>query len=302
MVAESGEPFWTDHLADEPLLQRPGLVQAGFHTLVCVPLAAHGSVLGVMTLGFLAARTMRDREMRLLSAIGGGVGIVVENGRLLRQARRLAVLEERERIGMDLHDGIIQSIYAVGLTLDSARLLAKPKERKESDAALERAIAGMNAIIRDIRAYILDLQPSRIPTEDLAVALRRLLEEFKANSLMEADLILEPGAAEALPTHLRGEAFLIVQEAIANVGKHSHANHAWVSLRRIDQRPTLQILDNGQGFDGAKEASLLGHGLSNMAARAHAAGAEMDIVSNPGEGTSITVRFPADHESPAGAA
>jgi len=297
LVAESGQPYWTDRLETEARLQRPALVQAGFHTMASVPLAAHGGVLGVLTLVFLGARAMLEREMRLLTAIGSGVGIVLENARLLRQARRLAILEERERIGMDLHDGIIQAIYAVGLSLDSARLLSTPRERKEGADALDRAIDGLNAIIRDIRSYILDLQPSHIPMEDLGEALRRLLGEFRANSLMETDLILEPGAAERLPAPARMGAFLIAQEAIANVAKHSRAKHAWISLRRLDDSIALQVIDNGEGFDSGVQSSLLGHGLSNMVARAHSAGGEFEIVSNPGEGTTVTARFPFAHGS-----
>lgn len=291
-VVESGQPCWTDHLGTDPRLARPALAQAGFRTMACIPLAAPGGILGVMTLAFLGSRPVLEREIRLLTAIGGGVGMVLENARLLRQARRLAVLEERERIGMDLHDGIIQAIYAVGLTLDSARLLSKPRDRRGSDAALDRAIAGLNAIIRDIRTYILDLQPSRIPMNDLGEALRRLLGEFKANSLMEADLLLEPEVAEGLPAPMRAAAFHIAQEAVANIAKHSGARRAWVSVRRVDSEVMLQIIDNGRGFDSPGGSGVLGHGLSNMSARAHSAGGELEVASNPGEGTTITVRFP----------
>ena len=291
-VIDLGRLCWTDRLGADPGLVRPALAQAGFRTMACVPLTAPGGILGVLTLAFHGSRPVVERETRLLAAIGGGVGMVLENARLLRQARRLAVLEERERIGMDLHDGIIQSIYAVGLTLDSARLMSKPRDRRDSGAALDRAIAGLNAIIRDIRTYILDLQPSRIPMNDLGEALRRLIGEFKANSLMEADLILEPGVAEGLSAPIRAAAFHIAQEAVANIAKHSRATRAWVSVRRVDSEVMLQIIDNGQGFDSPGASGVLGHGLSNMAARAHSAGGELDVGSNPGEGTTVTVRFP----------
>ncbi|HSB88472.1 MAG TPA: GAF domain-containing sensor histidine kinase [Anaerolineales bacterium] len=293
-VAETKEAYWTDRLESEPNLESAALVQAGFRTMVCIPLAAHGNVLGVLTLAFLSARPMLEREIRLLTAIGGGVGIVLENARLLRQAQRLAVLEERERIAMDLHDGIIQSIYAVGLSLDSARLQATRASHTKEDAALDRAIDGLNAIIRDIRSYILDLQPSRIPADDLGEALRRLLDEFRANSLMDAELILDPDAAQTLAPTARIAAFHIAQEAVANVAKHSRAKRAWVTLRWLNDGIGLQVIDNGEGFDSAVRAELLGHGLSNMASRARAAGGELEIVSNPGEGTTVTARFPFD--------
>ena len=76
------------------------------------------------------------------------------------------------------------------------------------------------------------------------------------------------------------------------MAKHSRAKHAWISLRSLDNSSGLQVIDNGEGFDSGGQSSLLGHGLSNMVARAHGAGAELEIVSNPGEGTTVTVRFP----------
>ncbi|HET7011823.1 MAG TPA: GAF domain-containing protein, partial [Anaerolineales bacterium] len=249
LVAASGKPFWTDHLENEPRFQRRDVIQAGFGSLAVVPLLARGNVMGVLSVAWLGHHPVAEHDLRLLKAVGGGVGIVIENARLYRQARRLAVLEERERIAMDLHDGIIQSIYAVGLTLDSVRLQSKTERRRPIRENLERAIDGLNAIIRDIRAYILDLQPSRISMENLEEALQRLIDEFKANSLMEADLIVEPGVADSLGSATKAAAFHIAQEAVANVGKHSHATRAWLSLRRTDRSILLQIIDNGRGFE-----------------------------------------------------
>ena len=132
LVAETGQPYWTDRLESRAAPGAPGSGAGRVpHHRVCA-VSRTRRVLGVLTLAFLGARPILEREVRLLMAIGGGVGIVLENARLLRQARRLAVLEERERIGMDLHDGIIQSIYAVGLTLEfgasSCRRLASRRK------------------------------------------------------------------------------------------------------------------------------------------------------------------------------
>jgi signal transduction histidine kinase len=294
MVAASGKPYWTDHLEAEQRFLRPDVIQSGFGTLVCVPLTARGNVVGVLSLASLGHPLVPERELRLLAAVGGGVGIVIENARLYRQARRLAVLEERERIAMDLHDGIIQSIYAVGLNLDSARLQSKAQSPRVDGDPLQRSIEGLNTIIRDIRAYILDLQPSRISMENLEEALRRLIGEFKANSLIEADLILEPGTAEILGSAAKAAAFHIAQEAVANVAKHSRATRAWLSLRRSDRNVMLQIIDNGRGFESSESKGALGHGLLNMAERARSVGGQLDIASSPGEGTTVSVQFPSD--------
>ena len=144
----------------------------------------------------------------------------------------LALLEERERIGMDLHDGIIQSIYAVGLTLDYTRLLMRESAEK-AGTRLEQAIDGLNAIIRDIRSYILDLQPSRISTDNLVEALTRLVREFKANTLVDADLQVEPAAL--VPFIARDGEFLALQHQA--LGPRCERVLFEPAGRDVDQRP-----------------------------------------------------------------
>jgi two-component system sensor histidine kinase DevS len=292
-VAANRKVAWTHDPRQDPSFQAAD----AFKALVGVPLAARGRVLGVMALVFRSERTISLREAGLLEAMGAGVGVDVENARLYRQARRLAVLEERERIGMDLHDGIIQSIYAVGLTLDYTRLLMRDSAEK-ADERLEQAIDGLNAIIRDIRSYILDLQPSRISTDDLVEALTRLVREFKANTLVEADLQIESGALLDLGRQERTALFLITQEALANTAKHAQASRVLVSLRPGDNAVILQIIDNGRGFVTEPSAGPLGHGLSNMRERARSVGGGLTVVASPGEGTTVTVRLPSRRGSP----
>jgi signal transduction histidine kinase len=294
-VGKSGESIWTSELKGDPHLVRASMMSAGVGTLVATPLTARGRVVGVLTLAFDGERPRNSNQLGLLAAVGAGIGISVENARLYRQARRLAVLEERERIGMDLHDGIIQSIYAVGLTLEYTRLMAK-EDPEGVFARIEEAIGGLNAIIRDIRAYILDLQPARFQMATLREGLEMLLREFKANTLVEADLRIEPEALEGLGKETAAAVFHIVQEALANAGKHAKASHIWVSISADDGRVALHVIDNGRGFDLQREHTQLGHGLQNMDERARQVGGDFEIASSPGEGTTITVRLPAEQE------
>jgi signal transduction histidine kinase len=296
-VARRGRALWTSDLAGqaEPHFLRQGVIAAGFGALVSVPLKARARVVGVMSLAFRGQRRLDPSEIELLEALGAGVGVAVENARLYRQARRVAVLEERERIAMELHDGIIQSIYAVGLMLDSAKIqLPDPSEAASS--AIREAIERMNDVIRDIRAYILDLQPSRAPADDLPAALERLVNEFRANTMVEAELLTDPSAAQGLAPEVRMALFHISQEALANAAKHARASRVWLSLRADAGEVVLQVIDNGRGFAAGDTTSLLGHGLSNMAERGRAIGAHVAIDSAPGEGTTVTVRLPQADE------
>ncbi len=288
-IADEASLSWSNELSTEVDYFIEGVLEMGFGTIVGVPIPTRGIVMGVLTMAFLGDRQFSDREVGLLEVVGASVGVGVESARLHRQARRVAILEERERIGMDLHDGIIQSIYAVGLTLDSIRVMV----RDEPDEALKHlgnAIDTLNANIRDIRAYILDLQPSRLKGTDFEQGLARLSREFKANSLVEIDLHVEDEALDNLPGETSQNLLQIAQEALANVAKHAQASRVWLSLRNIDEWIYLQIIDNGRGFDFDKQPDLLGHGLSNMEQRARQLGGEFEIVTSPGEGTTITIR------------
>ncbi|MEJ2353242.1 MAG: GAF domain-containing protein [Anaerolineales bacterium] len=122
IVAQTGKALTSENPQKDLRYLRPAVVKAGFRSVACVPLTARGSVVGVISVATRRERHFEEREVELLLAIGTWAGLSIENARLHRQAQRLAVLEERERIGMDLHDGIIQSIYGVGLALDLARV------------------------------------------------------------------------------------------------------------------------------------------------------------------------------------
>ncbi len=261
---------------------------------VCLPLAGRRGVLGVLCIGTCGSDPLDDLEMQFLSSISAWVGMAIENLRLNVQQRRLAVLEERERIGMDLHDGIIQDIYAVGLTLEHARLLLNDNPQG-SRQRIEQAVSDLNSTIRDIRAYILDLRPRKLHEENLADGLLRLIAEFRANTLVEVtlqrpqqDLHMSQTQAVAL--------FHICQEALANAGKHSHAHHVNVSLWSTNERVLLEISDDGRGFDQETTRLTLGHGLSNMLTRARNAGGDLEVSSEVGQGTTILVWVPNTNE------
>ena len=291
IVAETGKPLVTTAPQYDFRFLRRGMVEAGFRSIACIPLAARGKVVGVLGIATRRERNLDQRELNLMSSIGGLAGIAIENGRLNRQARRVAVLEERERIGMDLHDGIIQSIYAVGLALDFARMELEEDSPKVQEK-IEQAIQGLNTTIRDIRSYILDLRPRQFRGEDLMEGLKRLVDEFRLNTLTEVTLagpeegkiILPPANAMAL--------FHICQEALANVAKHAHARHTTVQVWKAPERVLMEVTDDGPGFDLRKMNVTLGHGLSNMHTRARKVGGDVEITSDTGNGTSVLAWVP----------
>jgi signal transduction histidine kinase len=291
-VAQTGKPLVRTSLQKELKYLRSALVDAGFRCLAAIPLTAHGNVVGVMNIATRQDLVLDPREVRMLTAIGAWAGITIENARLHRQARRLAILEERERIGMDLHDGIVQSIYSVGLALDFARL-AIEEEPRQARQKIEQAIEGLNRTIGDIRAYISDLRPRQFGGEGLMEGLQRLVDEFRKNMKVEARLAGPQDGLSSLPISHAMALFHICQEALANAAKHAHARRVDVRLWTTRERVLLEITDDGQGFDVSKMSVTLGHGLSNMHTRAHKVGGDVEITSELGEGTSVLAWVPA---------
>ncbi len=266
-----------------------------FNQIACFPLAGRRGVLGVMCVASCQNNQMGELEVQFLSAIASWVGMATENIYLSMQGRRLAVLEERERIGMDLHDGIIQSIYAVGLTLEHARLLLN-EAPNQARQRIDQAINDLNSTIRDIRAYILDLRPRQLHDENLMQGLQRLASEFRANTLMEANLKGPSSGLENLDPARAIALFHICQEALANIAKHARARHVEVTVWTTTDRVLMEVRDDGRGFDLSQINLTLGHGLANMQTRARNVGGDVEISSETGGGTTIFAWVPFSNE------
>lgn len=258
-----------------------------------VPVMAGEEMLGNLYLtNKIDANEFSAEDQEVVEFLGAHAAVAIQNARLYEQVSRLAIIEERTRIGMDLHDGIIQSIYAVGLTLESARL-ALPAAPDEADAMLQNVIEGLNVTIRDIRNFILDLRPHRF-RGDLQEGLGRLVREFQANAMVPVDLQADSSDMATVPTGVARALFLTTQEALANIARHAHASQVEICLARRNGFIEMIIQDNGRGFDMAARNYSVGHGLSNMRARAEDLGGKFVIESTPDQGTAVYLTLP-DH-------
>ena len=235
------------------------------------------------------AAEFSPHDQELVEMVAAHAAVAIQNAQLYERVEQLAVLEERTRIGMDLHDGVIQSIYAVGLTLETTRMVV-PETETDAQMLLGTAVNALNDAIRDIRNYILDLRPRRFQG-DLGEGLRQLVREFQANALTPVDLQLASGL-DRLPFKVARSLFLISQEALANIARHAKASQVWVDVAWRSSAIALTIRDNGRGFDPEDKTRRVGHGLANMPQRTRDLGGQYDIQSAPKAGTTITVEIP----------
>lgn len=290
-VIQEGRPIIFSPLEAAVEELHPEVLKRGFKQVACFPLSGGGGAVGVLCAATCYRRLPDQTEIQLLSSISTWLGTAIENLRLNVQQRRLAVLEERERIGMDLHDGVIQSIYAVGLTLEHARLLLQdtPDHARQR---IDQAVEDLNSTIRDIRSYILDLRPRQLGNENLLDGVKRLVKEFRTNTLLEVRLDGKSRDVATLPHQQAVALFHICQEGLANIAKHARAHNVEVALWATNGRALLEIHDDGRGFETDSARLSMGHGLSNMATRARNVGGDLEITSGIGEGTTVLAWVP----------
>ncbi len=256
-------------------------------SLLGVPLIFRGRIIGNLYLTDKAGgRGFSDHDEELVRLLATQAAVAIRNAELYDKAESVARLEERERIGMDLHDGVMQSIYAVGLTLEDCveRLDDAPDEVKTS---LEGAMGSLNSVIGDIRSYIFDLRPRVSVVADLPEAIRHLVDDLRVNTLIQTSLEIEGELTDAITQDQALALFHITQEAINNIAKHSQAKSASVRLEATDRLVSVEVHDDGIGFDPDREQAHKRHGLRNMRDRARSVGAELHLTGKMNEGTTV---------------
>jgi signal transduction histidine kinase len=284
------------NLDTDPRILRPAIAKAGFKCQAVIPLQATREVVGVMTLSSKTEKTYSARELDLLTTIGMWTGTAIQNALLQQQSKHLAILEERERIGMDLHDGVIQSLYSLGLTLDYVKAILK-EDPDETIEKLDQATEGINSTIADIRTYISDLRPRQMKenisfNENLSI----LLEELENNAKIKANLVNNVEGPLELSYQNSVTLFKIAQESLANTARHAKASKTDLKLWEENGRIYLEIIDDGIGFNIDKTQANLGHGLANMQRRSRKAGGGIEIISSPGNGTKVVTWVPKEDE------
>jgi signal transduction histidine kinase len=261
-------------------------------TFLGTPILLRGEPLGNLYLTEKqGAEEFTEGDAAALETLAAQAAIAIENARLYEQAERVSVLEERQRIRMDLHDGVMQSLYATGLLLEDAgeRLTEDPAASK---AQLLRAVDLLNAGIADLRTLVLGLKAVNASDRPLNEALELLADQVRSNALLDVEVDVSTEAATALDRSRREAAYYIAADALGNIARHARARHARVHLFRQDGKVVLDVSDDGVGF--AVERGAAGHGLHNIRERAFAVGGTVTITSRPGEGTDVRLEMPAE--------
>ena len=269
-------------------------------SLLGVPVTLHGRPIGNLYLtDKMGVDEFTAADQQLVELFAQHAAIAIENARLHEQVQRFVVVEERDRIGQELHDGIIQSLYAVTLSLEDAADLMT-EDPAEASARIDRAIDSVHESIRDIRNFILGLRPHLLEQADLVGGIAALAEELRFNTMIDVEVDLDEAAeaAVALGDSRRGQLLQITREALSNAARHAGASRATIRLGLEGNGVFLCVEDNGHGFDPDAVRGGDHQGLVNMRDRATSMGGQFEVHSSPGMGTRIIVRVPLDAGAP----
>lgn len=294
VLIHEGKPIRIPNIAEDPRSVGFPPNHPPMRTLLGVPIRSKGRVIGDLYMTDKVApdgspaTVFTAQDEQVLEMFATQAAIAIENAQLYRQKQQLAVLQERERFGMDLHDGVIQSIYAVGLMLEEAEH-GLEQDPREAHTHVEQAKQRLNEVIRDIRSYILDLRPQRFQGRDLPRGLEELVREFRANTFLTVNLDCAPLEANLLTPEQTVEILHIAQEALTNIRKHARATTVDIDLVRDAEAVELDIQDNGSGIEPARADGGSGQGLKNMRERARSLGGNLEI--KPGADGGTRVRF-----------
>jgi signal transduction histidine kinase len=265
-----------------------------------VPLLVRDEVYGNL---YLADKTTADTftevDEELVVALASAAGVAIDNARLHARVQELALVDDRARIARDLHDTVIQRLFATGLSLQGTAGLI-PTDPARAVDRVEAAVDDLDVTVKQIRSAIFGLEARGPQAEANATGVRSqvldLVQEARPLLAQEPTVLFEGPVDAATPDEVVPDLLATLREALSNVGRHAHATHVEVRLAVSGGVLVLRVSDDGVGPPGPEVAR--GRGLANMAARADRLRGSLDL--RPGEeaGTVLTWRVPSTTSPP----
>jgi signal transduction histidine kinase len=249
------------------------------------PLTIRDRILGGLAVARPAGSPPFSRaDVQVVKTFAAQASVALELSQVRDELRHLAVVQERERIAREMHDGLIQSLFGLGMNLQSlATSTTFPP------AVSELAVDGIDAAIRDLRGYIFGLRPGLLADRELESALRRLTDELRLTGGLATEVDINPVTATLLSSRA-GDIVQVTREALSNVRKHARASRVRVNLTHAGARALLEVVDDGEGIAAFAGQGL---GLDNMRTRGERLGGELLVGPGlNGRGTSVRLSVP----------
>ncbi|MBI4321510.1 MAG: GAF domain-containing sensor histidine kinase [Chloroflexi bacterium] len=294
-VAQSREPMVVEDLASDERFLRSKIRNSGFRSLVCVPLKTQDAVVGVFDIYTLGLRRFTQDDIELMVNTGNQIAMAIDNARLHEKVHCVAVLEERERIAREMHDGLAQVLGYINTKTQAVRNFLDAGQREQADRHLRELETTVQEVYADVREVILGLRSSALLQRGMVPALKEYVTRFSHLSSVEAELHVHNGIAACLSPATEVQVIRIIQESLTNIRKHAKARHAWVRICQADDDVQIVVEDDGQGFDvsNLKRGDGPRFGLQTMKERAESVNGTLEVLSAPEAGTRVVVRIPA---------
>ncbi|MDP9373611.1 MAG: GAF domain-containing protein, partial [Chloroflexota bacterium] len=285
----TGGPVLSEDAPRDPRGFAPTIQMGEVKSALVVPLQTRERVVGALNVHAIrGSRRFGRRDIDLLTLFAQQAAVAIENARLYQRAQGLAALEERQRLARELHDSVSQALYGVALGARTARTLLD-RDPGRVAPPLDYVLSLAEAGLAEMRALIFELRPESLATEGLVAALDKQTASLRARHGL--DVRAELGDEPAIPLEGKEALYRIAQEALHNTVKHARARTVAVRLACDGDVCTLEVSDDGAGFD--PRGSFPGHlGLHSMRERTARLGGTLEIASAPGEGTHLRARLP----------
>lgn len=288
LLIRDPKPVRLERLQDHPASSGFPSHHPPMETFLGAPIRSSGRVYGNLYLAEKAGGFDEDDEA-WITLLAAQAGTAIENTQLSERLQELAVQQERDRISRDLHDGIIQSLFSIGMNLESASALvdtAPDRARQRIEGAVDR----IDDAIRELRNTIFHLRPQSAATLGLRRGLIELAREHEVNALVRPSLDIPTDIDGHVPDAVVPDVLQVVREALSNVARHARAGRVSVQARRHTTDLVVSVVDDGVGFEPQKPA--VGRGLENVKERASVLSGTVTLDSAPGEGTRLTLTVP----------
>jgi len=310
-AASSVQPIVVFDLHSDARATRVACKRHGYCSVASVPLRSRDRAMGILTVNSSAKREFSQPDLDLLTTLGNQLGAAIENAQfysemerrvqeLSRQVEHLVVVQERERISREIHDGLAQALALLNMRVSVAQSLLVAGQTEQARKELAEAAEVIDTANRDVREAITALRLTSPKGAVFTPTLKEFVLDFGIRNNIETGFQAVDGArAVVLAPMAEVQLMRIIQEALTNVRKHARAQHAQVELTRRGTRLIVRIEDDGQGFD--MDAMLTGQnkknfGLTTMNERAASIGGLLDVRTQIGGGTRITVSVPCEPE------
>jgi signal transduction histidine kinase len=293
-MLESAGAYLTDDVHRDPRFR--GWWPRGhpdMRSFLGVPIVAREQVIGAFYLTEKEGATgFGDEDRELIEVLAAHAAIAINNARLYERSRELSILSERNRVALELHDAVSQKLFSLNLAAEAAATLLdrSPAQAREQ---VDRVRDLARESLTELRSLILGLRPADLERDGLAGALRQ--EAMMLEQIHGIEVRLDLGGGQDIGDRGReAEVLRIAEEALHNAVRHSAAQSVSVRLRGEDGAVTVEVVDDGRGFDPADPQLRSQHmGLTSMEERARDLGGRLQLVSRPGAGTTVRVEIPA---------